>query len=81
MVVNVTGQLLSVNAKEYDITQNGKQNTGVSYQLKIFVKETDSVEVVRVGADRFEHYKSQVGEEISVDCKIFTQKYNLKEIY
>lgn len=80
MVVNVTGQLLSVNAKEYDINQGDKHNVGVSYQLKVFCPDTDSLEIVRVSADKFAYYQERIGHEISIECRIFAQKYNLKEI-
>lgn len=74
MKVVVEGQLMKAKKKDYEF--EGKK--GTSYKLDIY--DGDRLETVSVSAEVYAEHKNMIGDEVSLECSIFSKSYNLKHI-
>ncbi|MVX63852.1 hypothetical protein GKZ28_09110 [Clostridium chromiireducens] len=74
MKVIVEGQLMKAKKNDYEF--DGKK--GTSYKLDIYAD--DRLESVSVSADTFAEYKDLVGNDVTLECKIYSRDYKLKHI-
>lgn len=73
MEVNISGQLMDVEKKEYDY--DGKK--GISY--KIIIYSDGSLYKVNVNPEQYLDYEKCVGTSVNVCCSIYVRgSYNLK---